>query len=74
MPLATFDLIFNFALGITVFICTALFVDIVWRRVARPGAKTRFERFLSRLTVSLFFIGTVLILLLVLSVIVPTQA
>ncbi len=74
MPFETFDLIFNFALGITGFLCAAVFMDIVWRKIAKPGTRTAFERFLSRLTVSLFFIGTVLILFLLLSVFAPTGA
>ena len=72
MHLETFDLLFNLAIGVTVFISVAIFVDIIWRRLAKPGAKTKFERFLSRLAVSLFFVGLVILSFLIISITAPT--
>ena len=72
MRLETFDLLFSLAIGATVFISVAIFADIVWRRLAKPGAKSGFERFLGRLAVSLFFIGLVIISFLIISITAPT--
>jgi hypothetical protein len=72
MRLETFDLLFNLAIGITVFISVAIFTDVIWRRLAKPGAKTKFERFLSRLAVSLFFVGLVILSFLIISITAPT--
>jgi len=74
MPQDTFWFLINLAAGIAIILSISIFIDLIWRHVARPGAKTAFERFFSHLLVSFFFIGVVVISLVFLSLFAPDSA
>jgi len=72
MSIKLFIALLDVVIAMIVFVIVAIIVDSVWRKRARMGKKTRFEKYLSRAAVSFIFMGFAIMTILVLSILSPT--
>lgn len=72
MSIKLFIALLDIVIAMIVFVIVAIIVDSVWRKRARMGEKTRFEKYLGRAAVSFIFMGFAIMTILVLSILSPT--